>query len=256
MRAPLHGPGLKGRGSLEVFLRPELVALLTEWVGGLRREPVFAGRGQCTLACCKPGVRASAGKGDIIVGLSPRCERIVYAMRVESRMTLDEYWRDSEFRAKRPSWKSRDVVERVGDNIYEPDGEGGFVQHRSVHRTGPEEDLLNRSRDLSCQRVLAGRVFWYYGGEGPVLLESLGFLRVTRAHRCRFAPAEVQAVAAHFESLPRGVHGVPGQWAFPKRPNLKANEGEEASGDSHGTDSAADRDCWGRRLCDAEEADG
>jgi hypothetical protein len=187
--------------------------------GGFAPNPYH---GTCTLACCKPAIRASAEKGDIIVGLSTRCERIVYAMRLEHRMTFDDYWRDPEFRPKRPIWNSRNVVERVGDNIYEPDGEGGFVQHRSMHRKGPEEDLLNRRRDLSCKWVLAGREFSYFGGEGPVLPESLGFLRVTRAHRCLFTPAEVQAVAECFESLPRGVHGVPGQWAFPRRPEVNA----------------------------------
>ena len=187
--------------------------------GGFAPNPYY---GWCTLACCKPRVRASAAVGDLIVGLSRRCERIVYAMLVEHRITFDEYWRDPEFRAKRPNWTSRDVVERVGDNIYEPDGEGGFVQHRSMHRKGPEDDLPNRRRDLSCEWVLAGREFSYFGGEGPLLPESIGFLRVTRAHRCRFASAEVRAVARHLEMLPKGVHGVPGQWSLPRRPEVNA----------------------------------
>jgi len=35
---------LKGGGTLEVFLRPELAALLAAWVGQRRRGPVFVGR--------------------------------------------------------------------------------------------------------------------------------------------------------------------------------------------------------------------
>ena len=38
--------------------------------------------GVCTLACCKPMIRRSARVGDLIVGLSRRAERVVYAMTV------------------------------------------------------------------------------------------------------------------------------------------------------------------------------
>lgn len=45
--------------------------------------------GTCTLASCKPLIRRSAKSGDLIVGMSSRCERVVYAMRVGSVLGFD-----------------------------------------------------------------------------------------------------------------------------------------------------------------------
>src|SRR5688572_6600385 len=79
----------------------------------------------CTLACCKPKIRKAARPGDLIVGLSPRCERLVYILRVDEKLRFEQYWSDARFQQKKPVW-SRDRVARNGDNIYEPNGSGGF----------------------------------------------------------------------------------------------------------------------------------
>lgn len=74
--------------------------------------------GWCTLACCKPSIRRTASVGDIIMGLSPRSERIVYAMRVTEVLTFEQYWNGTRFATKRPrAGTHRDAV---GDNVYEP----------------------------------------------------------------------------------------------------------------------------------------
>jgi hypothetical protein len=55
-------------------------------------------RGMCSLAICKPGIRRTARKGDWIAGLGSRTApsgdltgRLVYAMRVEAVLSLEEY---------------------------------------------------------------------------------------------------------------------------------------------------------------------
>lgn len=89
--------------------------------------------GWCTLACCKPTIRRVAQPGDLIVGMSSRCEQVVYIMRVSERMGFAEYWRDRRFRAKQPDWNATDPRGRYGDNIYRPREDGSFEQQVSQH---------------------------------------------------------------------------------------------------------------------------
>ena len=168
----------------------------------------------CTLGCCKPKIRATANPGDLVIGLSRRCERIVYAFRVEEALTFAEYWEDPRFRRKRANWDSPSRIEQVGDNAYEPDGRGGFEQHRSMHwnHARDREGTFNKRRDLRPGKVLVGRAFTYFGGEGPELPGDLNFLRVGRAHKCRFNGPQVKSCLEWFASLLRGLQGRPTIW--------------------------------------------
>lgn len=169
--------------------------------------------GWLTLACCKPRIRKHARKGDLVVGLSARCERVVYAFEVEDRLNFAAYWADRRFRRKRANLTAS-TIERYGDNIYKPDGGGGFVQQPSRHydnKNGRERPRM-KERDLAGDAVLVGRRFVYFGGEGPKLPHRLEFLRVGRAHRSRFDDEQVAAVRAWFDGLELGVHGRPARW--------------------------------------------
>lgn len=171
--------------------------------------------GWCTLACCKPKIRQTAQLGDLIVGLSRRCESVVYAMRVSERLDFADYWDDRRFRRRRADWGSTRSVERRGDNIYEPLGDGEYRQHRSAHwdHTNDREHAGAKRRDLGGQHVLVSRDFVYFGRSGPPLPREIEFLRVRRAHRCRFTAEQVAAVQRWFEGITRrGVQGRPHQW--------------------------------------------
>jgi hypothetical protein len=171
--------------------------------------------GWLTLACCKPQIRAHAQVGDLVVGLSAHCERVVYVLEVEERLEFNEYWKDVRFRRKRANMtKEASAVERRGDNIYEPSGGAGFKQHPSQHYDNDKgrERLSYKKRDLEGRAVLVGRRFAYFGRRGRKLPGSLEFLRVGRAHRCRFDDRQVAAVRAWFEKLELGVHGRPTIW--------------------------------------------
>ncbi len=113
--------------------------------------------GVCTLACCKPVIRRTAKVGDIVVGLSSGCERIVYAMRVGEVLTFADYWNDPRFAAKRPM-RTTALRDRQGDNIYEPVGPGRFRQLPSRH--GPNDV----ERDLNGRNVLVSTELVYFGG--------------------------------------------------------------------------------------------
>lgn len=170
--------------------------------------------GWCTLACCKPGIRATAQPGDLIFGLSRRCERIVYAFRVEERMTFAEYWHDSRFAPKRPRWEAPEFADRYGDNIYEPVGAGDFRQLRSAHwnHARDREGIFNKRRDLKPGVVVVGREFVYFGKDGPALPGELDFMHVTRGHRCKFTATEVARATAFFDAHSRGLLGSPAAW--------------------------------------------
>jgi hypothetical protein len=176
--------------------------------GGFSPNPFH---GACTLACCKPSIRRVAARGDIVVGLARKGERLVYAMQIERVLGFDEYWRAHP--EKRPTWRSSHHVERVGDNIYEPIAIGEFRQLPSVH-SEPDgtERPKDKVHDLGGEHVLLGRRFSYFGQTRPSLPRELAFLKIGRGHRCRFTPEQVAAVRRWFEGLPQGVHGRPSIW--------------------------------------------
>lgn len=169
--------------------------------------------GVCTLACCKPVIRRHAAVDDIVIGLSSRCERIVYAMQILRIMSFDEYWADKVATAKRPDRSSTNARERRGDNIYQPLGRGQFHQLPSVHSAKDGSLHAGHYRqDLGGLHVLVADEFCYFGDDGPPLSSDLGFLKIGRGHRCDFASDQIQTVKKWFEGLPRGVLGPPAKW--------------------------------------------
>ena len=127
--------------------------------------------GWCTLACCKPAIRRRARPGDWVVAITPRRlgNRVAYAMQVEEALSFEGYWADPRFRRKRPHWTARaSLVQKRGDNCYEPIGAGQFRQLRSMHwdHVNDREDGEAKAKDLRG-RVLVGRRFSYFG-EGAI----------------------------------------------------------------------------------------
>lgn len=191
---------------------PRVFSYVVAHDAGFAPNPFY---GRCTLACCKPKVRKSAKPGDLIVGLSPHSEAIVYVMRVAEKLDFTSFWSAPRYKRKRPDWSSRSRRKRSGDNIYEPLADGGFKQHRSRHwdhEKNREHDGV-KAHDTSVDAVLVAKEFVYFGGEGPALPEFLSFLRVQRGHRCRFTEDQVAEVERFFLGQPRGIQGRPSRWS-------------------------------------------
>lgn len=84
--------------------------------------------GYLTLATCKPGIRRSGNRrvGDLVAGFTSGSlcgdavgrERLVYLMRVDEILPIEDYFLDPRFEAKIPSKGSPDTIRRAGDNIY------------------------------------------------------------------------------------------------------------------------------------------
>jgi hypothetical protein len=177
---------------------------------GFAPNPFF---GFCTLACCKPLIRRTAKRGDIVIGLSRRSERLVFAMAVEESLDFEAYWTDPRFRNKRPIANADRARERRGDNIYEPHGFGRFRQlpSRHSHPDGTENTRLKQA-DLSGRHVLVSRRFVYYGEAGPLIPERLSFLAIGRGHRVNFTENQVELVKQWMRRLPTGLRGRPAMW--------------------------------------------
>ncbi|MEZ6036511.1 MAG: hypothetical protein R3F29_03450 [Planctomycetota bacterium] len=169
--------------------------------------------GVCTLACCKPTIRRTASAGDLVVGMSRRCERVVYAMRVARVLDFEGYWADAAAASKRPDRAAASARLRRGDNIYRPLGDGEFEQLPSGHsqQDGSRHEGHCR-RDLGGRHVLVADDFCYFGGAGPPVPIELGFLKTGRGHRCHFTAEQLRLVERWFEEIPRGVLGAPGRW--------------------------------------------
>lgn len=174
---------------------------------GFAPNPFF---GVCTLATCKPRIRAVAEPGDWVIGTGSQQQRrrgyLVYAMKVAYAITFDEYWRDAAYRGKRPklrgSWK-----QAYGDNIYCRNGVRGWYQRDSHHsHADGSVNEKNVARDTQADRVLVGERYAYVGGAGPRIparFREYGGHDVCahRGHKCRFPAALVQEFVTWFESL-------------------------------------------------------
>ena len=169
--------------------------------------------GVCTLACCKPGIRRSAQKGDYIIGLGPKRSGncVVFAMRVEETLGFNDYWHDERFRTKRPD-RDRGRVEACGDNIYHWNAaEGKWKQERSNHSGRGREEHIRK--DTGGESVLVGWDFVYWGSEGPPLPGNLSGLIVGRGHKSRANDRHIPAFIEWFNSFEdRGLLGKPTGW--------------------------------------------
>lgn len=179
--------------------------------------------GLCTLANCKPQVRSAAKLGDIVIGCgSPALnlpEKVIFAMRVDEKLTFDEYWRDPRFSGRKPRFNgSRRHC--YGDNIYHRE-DGQWVQEDSHHSyDGGAVNYENLSRDTNSEAVLLGRDFVYWGGAAIPIPNELAngvfgdnLYPTNRSHRSIFPAQFVAEVERWFKSLStRGVLGMPASW--------------------------------------------
>jgi len=184
--------------------------------GGFAPNPFF---GCCTLACCKPGIRRKAGKGDWIIGLTPRAHgnKVVYFMEVEESIGFDGYWGGQRFEKKKPRLDAEEAAKQ-GDNIYKPSKthSRGFRQLPSAHsktRFGKSENEEAKERDLKGERVLVSTNFVYFGSKPKKLPPKLKCLIVGRGYRCHFSE-EVRKDFLGFarKHKKKGVLAPPGDW--------------------------------------------
>lgn len=134
----------------------------------------------CTLATCKPGIRKAALIGDWVIGTGSDSEkynmgnRLIYAMRIDEKLSFSEYWNDTRFQNKKPVMNGS-KKQKYGDNIYSfDDMQGVFVQVDSHHSLADgSTNLKNFRKDISGIYVLLSKYFWYFGEDAPPIPEEL-----------------------------------------------------------------------------------
>lgn len=180
--------------------------------------------GLCTLAACKPMIRNQAHIGDYVIGTGStargkRPRRLIYWMKVNEVVDIQQYWEGRPYRRKRPLL-SGSVAQQYGDNIYHRVA-GELVQEDSFH-SQPHGviDLPNFNRDTNrTTRVLVGRDFAYYGADPRMMPpEYDDFIRKGQGHLSRFDAARL---AAFLEWLlgdaRRGLLAEPSDWPPPTK---------------------------------------
>lgn len=170
--------------------------------------------GYCTLATCKPDIRAAAETGDIVIGTgsSPDVHKAVFFMEVSEVLTFDEYWVDPRFSKKIPRFDAG-VKHGYGDNIYHREG-GKWVQERS-HHTHEDGTTIegNIKTDTKSQNVLVAERFAYWGDKAiDIPAEFRDIIKKGPAHRCRFSDEFVGQVREWLLQHHLGVVGDPSAW--------------------------------------------
>lgn len=164
--------------------------------------------GWCSLAVCTPNHQgARLDEGDWIAGFlnKSRQYRLVYLLKVEERICLDDYYRDSRFSSKRPDLRG-DWKARCGDNFYSLNHDGEWQQHRNRFHIGP--DFL--VKDTRNPFAFIGREFWYFGRsamKSPKRFDSLRGGRGIRVnHDPNVATEFISWVTSNWEP---GIHDLP-----------------------------------------------
>lgn len=130
---------------------------------GFAPNPFF---GYCTLACCKPHIRAKAEVGDWIIGTGAIENKLLYnlifLMKVSEKLSFEDYWNDKRFERKKPLLNGS-LKQIHGDNIYykENDQWCQLDSHHSFHDGVMNE--TNLKQDLSGKFVLISNQFIYLG---------------------------------------------------------------------------------------------
>lgn len=148
-----------------------LFSYVVRYDSGFAPNPFY---GFCTLATCKPDIRLAANPGDWIVGTGSadrrvnRGGRLVHAMRVQETRSWRTYWNDPLFYRKRPMRRGS-RKQSCGDNIYyRSKDDTDWLQLDSFHsNTDGTRRAEHVKRDTGADRILVGKDFYYFGGEGP-----------------------------------------------------------------------------------------
>ncbi len=141
----------------------KLCSYVVKYDTGLAPNPFH---GWCTSAVCTPShMNASLQEGDWLIGHSPRDEgnQLIYAMRLtEKSLTMEEYFDDPRFEAKKPDLHG-DAAQQCGDNLYYRDDNGQWVRLPSRFHNKSENFIKDVGTDLKGRPVFVSQDFYYFG---------------------------------------------------------------------------------------------
>jgi hypothetical protein len=130
--------------------------------------------GYCTLATCKPRIRAKAELGDWVIGMGgsrlKATGRCVFAMKVTSAISFDSYWSNPLYNDKKPV-RNGSAKMMVGDNIYHRDAHSNAWHQADSHHSNPDgtPNAHNIAKDTKADRVLLSSHFFFFGQAAPAV---------------------------------------------------------------------------------------
>ena len=176
----------------------------------------------CTLAVCKSSIRRNRNLsiGDWVIGTGSEAlgntNHLIYAMKVEEKLTFNEYWEDERFESKKPIIEGS-LVKIYGDNIYHQDANNEeWTQENSAHSL--DQGLTNEDhlkRDIGGKYVLVSQEFYYFGENAPKVPENLIEL-CPKSRDMEYLNRSQGVVEAFIKWLKdnhkSGIHGDPINW--------------------------------------------
>lgn len=180
--------------------------------------------GVITLATCKGGIRKNKNLhiGDWIIGLGSvsmnNVHRLVFAMKLEEKLTFDQYWADSRFGCKKPVINGS-LLQMYGDNVYHTDTTTGIVKQENCAHSKKNglPNMGHYKRDIDGKYVLLSTTFYYFGDCAPLIPDKFDYIyKVYRSFRYRDLMNQdkkiqmfIDWITSNFE---KGIHGDPCNW--------------------------------------------
>jgi hypothetical protein len=178
--------------------------------------------GYCTLVVCKPDIRKNKNLqiGDWIFGTGSaklkNLDHLIYAMQVEEKITLEQYWDDPRFQYKKPVLNGS-LVEMYGDNFYHRSPETNkWIQEDSAHTLdGGAINEEHLEADTGGQFALITKTFYYFGDAAfKISAQFQAICNQGRNIKSNAIPVPLadQFVRWLVESYSIGIHGDPISW--------------------------------------------
>jgi hypothetical protein len=177
--------------------------------------------GFCTIAVCKPTIRANKNLhiGDWIFGTGSaklkNLNHLIFAMKVEEILLLENYWDDERFQYKKPVVNGS-LVQMYGDNFYHKKKSGKWVQENSAHSLeGGKVNKKHLEVDTDGKNVLISKSFYYFGDKAITIPEP--FREICNKGRNMKSSSIPVTVADKFIQWLQakhevGIHGDPIDW--------------------------------------------
>lgn len=126
--------------------------------------------GFCTLAVCKSAIRSNKNLqiGDWVVGTGSaklkNLNHLIYAMKLEEKITFQNYWNDERFQYKKPKLNGS-LAQMYGDNFYHKDlNTNNWIQENAAHSlVGGIVNQQHLNSDVGGEFVLISQEFYYFG---------------------------------------------------------------------------------------------